>query len=226
MTPAKDAMLRQAVHDEGWLQLPALTRDPNDAIFAAFTRRKTTKETSPTPLSMQDLSDLLWSAYGVNRGVGPFGVPGRTAASASNSQEIDLYVALADGTYSYDGLSHRLAPISHSDVRALALTPGQPDVTVAPVVLIYAVDVHRLTDTAGFDEPGLHDPEVQKSYYYVDTGLIAGNVYLFAAARGLAAWFHNCDRSGLAKHLGLNAQQRVLFAQSVGYPPMSPSFGQ
>ncbi len=57
---------------------------------------------------------------------------------------------------------------------------------------------------AGFDEPGLHDPEVQKSYYYVDAGLIAGNVYLFAASRGLAAWFHNCDRPALSTRLGLD----------------------
>jgi|SRR5271165_270844 len=64
----------------------------------------------------------------------------------------------------------------------------------------------------------LPDPEVQKSYYYVDTGLIAGNVYLFAAAQGLAAWFHNCDTAGLAQRLGLRAEQRVLFAQSIGYP--------
>ncbi|MGZ4526098.1 MAG: nitroreductase family protein [Mycobacterium sp.] len=218
MNSAKDTTARKAASDDGWLQLPASGHDPNDPIAAAFTRRRTTKETSPRPLSMQDLSNLLWSAYGVNREAGPFGAPGRTAASASNSQEIDLYVALADGTYLYDGAGHRLARITHSDVRASALTPGQPDVTVAPVLLIYVVDVHRLTHTAGFDEPGLHDPEVQKSYYYVDTGLIAGNVYLFAAAQGLAAWFHNCDRAGLARRLGLHAQQRVLFAQSVGYP--------
>jgi hypothetical protein len=56
------------------------------------------------------------------------------------------------------------------------------------------------------------------SYYYVDTGLIAGNVYLFAAAQGLAAWFHNCHRTDLARRLGLREEQRVLFAQSVGYP--------
>jgi nitroreductase len=216
MTPARDTMQSKAT--VGWLQLPASAHNADDPIAVAFERRRTTKEISPTPLSMQDLSDLLWSAYGVNREVGPFGAPGRTAASASNSQEIDLYVALADGTYRYDGVGHRLARITHSDARAKALTPGQPDVTVAPVLLVYVVDVDRLAHTVGFDEPGLHDPEVQKSYYYVDTGLIAENVYLFAAAHGLAAWFHNCDRAGLAEHLGLSRQQHVLFAQSVGYP--------
>ena len=83
---------------------------------------------------------------------------------------------------------------------------------------IYVVDLDRFTHTSAFDEPGLHDPEMQRSYYYVDTGLIAENVYLFAAAHELAAWFHNCDRASLVQSLKLKVEQRVLFAQSVGYP--------
>ena len=201
------------------LQLPAPTLDGDDPILAAFQRRKTTRDISPTPLSLRQLSDLLWSAFGVNREVGPFGAAGRTAGSASNSQEIDLYVALADGAYRYDVTNCRLQLVTDGDLRANAITPGQPGVTpAAPVALIYVADLHRLTHTVGFDEPGLHDPEVQKSYYYVDTGLIAQNVYFFAAAPGLATWFHNCDRTGLARRLELAPRQRVLFAQSVGYP--------
>ena len=201
------------------LQLPAPAIARDDPILAALQRRQTIREISPTPLSLRQLSDLLWSAFGVNREVDPFGAPGRTAGSASNSQEIDLYVALAGATYLYDAVNCRLVLVTDGDLRASAMTPGQRDVTAAaPVQLIYVVDLHRLTHTMGFDEPRLHDPEVQKSYYYVDTGLIAENFYLFAAAHGLAAWFHNCDRSTLSQRLGLYAQQRVLFAQSVGYP--------
>ena len=74
-----------------------------------------------------------------------------------------------------------------------------------------------------FRSPGFKNPEVQKSYYYVDTGIIASNVYLFAASQGLAAWFHNCDRSALALELKLRADERVLFAQSVGYPAEAES---
>ena len=74
---------------------------------------------------------------------------------------------------------------------------------------------HRLLPVV-FQEPGLRDPEVQRSYYYLDTGMIAANVYLFAASVGLAAWFHNCDRSRLAARLGLRDDQRVLFAQTLG----------
>lgn len=201
------------------IQLPLPSSNQEISVVTALEQRKTTREISATPLPMPLLSNLLWAAFGVNRRTGPFGLPGRTAASASNSQEIDLYVALEEGVYLYDALNNRLAPIVAGDLRGNALTPGQRGVeTKAPVHLIYVVDVHRLTHTAGFQEPGLHDPEVQKAYYYVDTGLIAGNVYMFAAAQGLAAWFHNCDKGSLAQRLGLRAEQRVLFAQSVGYP--------
>ena len=62
------------------------------------------------------------------------------------------------------------------------------------------------------------DPEIQKSYYNVAVGLIAGNVYVFAASQGLAAWFHNCNKPELAAALKLRPEQRVLFAQTVGYP--------
>ncbi|HYW91480.1 MAG TPA: nitroreductase family protein [Gammaproteobacteria bacterium] len=188
-------------------------------MFQALEQRRTTRAIRPDPLPLQTLSNLLWAAFGVNRQNGPFGMTGRTAASASNSQEIDVYVALADTTHLYDPLSHVLSPVAAGDLRASALTPGQPVGEVeAPVQLIYVVDLERLEQSSGFDEPGLRDPEVQKSYYYVDTGLIAANVYLFAAGERLATWFHNCDRQALAIRLALSSRQHVLFAQSVGHP--------
>jgi hypothetical protein len=112
-----------------------------------------------------------------------------------------------------------LSPVVATDLRQLAMTPGQNAVSVlAPVQLIYVADIHRLAHTAGLQEPRLQDSEWQKAYYYVDTGLIAGNVHLFAAAQGLAAWFHYCDRPALAQRLGLAPEQQALFAQSVGFP--------
>jgi len=201
------------------IELPAPGGDDSCSVFEALEKRRTIREIDAKPLPLQILSNLLWAAWGVNRTTGPFGATGRTAASASNSQEIDLYVLLETGAYLYHAVANRLEPIAESDLRRKALTPGQRDIDAkAPVQLVYVVDIDRLTHTVGFEEPGLHDPEVQKSYYFVDTGLIAGNVYLFAAANALAAWFHNCDRMGLATYLRLRPQQRVLFAQSVGYP--------
>ena len=201
------------------IKLPRLILDYDKSLLKALQQRKTIREISDKNISSQILSNLLWAAYGVNRKKGPFGIPGRTAASASNSQEIDVYVALPEGIYLYDAFHHRLLPVVAGDLRTLAIGKGQSNFgSKAPVRLIYIVDVNKLSNTSGFQEPGLQDPEIQKSYYYVDTGLIAGNVYLFAASHGLASWFHNCNKTALAANLKLRPDQRILFAQTVGYP--------
>ncbi len=199
------------------LPKPAPARGPS--LVRALQLRTTTREIGPRKLPSQTLSDLLWAACGVNRKKGPFGIPGRTAASASNSQEIDVYVALEDATCLYDPLRHALVPVTDGDLRRFAIGRGQGGAGAdAPVRLIYVADVDKLVHTAGYQEPGLRNPDVQRSYCYVDTGMIAANVYLFACSVGLAAWFHNCDRSELQAKLNLRPDQRVLFAQTVGYP--------
>ncbi len=81
------------------IALPLPACEGSMPVFAALARRKTTREISATPLPLPVLSNLLWAAFGVNRKLGPFGLHGRTAASASNSQEIDLYVALEEGVF-------------------------------------------------------------------------------------------------------------------------------
>jgi nitroreductase len=187
-------------------------------VQSALEKRKTVREISEKKLSAQTLSNLLWSARGVNRKKGPFGVPGITAGSASNAQEIDLYVALEEGVYLYDPAHHRLALVVVGDFRVFALGEAQGKTGArAPARLIYVVDIDKFSK-AGFQEPGLNTPETQKAYYYIDTGLIAGNVYLFAASQGLAAWFHNCNKAELSKILKLRNDQHVLFGQTVGYP--------
>jgi hypothetical protein len=201
------------------VKLPEPRLGRGKSVFKALQERITTREISEKKLPLQVISNLLWAANGVNRKKGPFGIAGRTAASASNSQEIDLYAVLQEGVYLYDALTHSLLPVTAQDLRSMAIGEGQSDFAArAPFHIIYAADVSKLSHTKGFQEPGLQDPEVQKSYYYVDTGLIAGNVYLFAAACGLASWFHNCRKSVLESKLNLHAGQRVLFGQTVGYP--------
>lgn len=200
------------------IELPKPKFRKAKTVTEALKNRKTTREIGEKKLSIQELSNLLWAANGVNRKIGPFGLPGRTAASASNSQEIDIYVALTEGIYLYDAIRHRLLPKVSSDFRKLAIGKSQADlIKNAPVQLIYVADIHKLTHTAGFQEPGLQDSEVQKSYYFVDTGLVAGNVYLYSASQSLAVWFHNCNKEELIKILKLRSDQRVLFGQTIGY---------
>ena len=200
------------------IKLPSPKHTGGKTVMEALQKRRTVRTISNKKLSIQVLSNLLWAAFGINRGKGPFGVQGRTAASASNSQEIDLYIALPEGIYLYESFPHCLKPIVAGDLRAMAISKGQGSAGAnAPVRIIYVVDIGKFSK-AGFQEPGLKDPEIQKSYYYVDTGLIAGNVALFAASQGLTAWFHNCQKAGLAVKLKLRVDQHVLFAQTIGWP--------
>ena len=197
------------------VSLPKPETDGGKSVLAALQERKTIRNISAKPLPPQVLSNLLWAAFGVNRPRGSFGKPGRTAASASNSQEIDLYVALAEGVYRYEAIPHRLAPVLAGDFRARA---GRGAAAKAPVNIFFVADLTRYDTGPGQPDRSIGNPEVQKGYYFVATGLIASNVYLFAASQGLAAWFHNCNRDAAAKEFKLRPDQRVLYAQTVGYP--------
>jgi len=210
-------MNNSKIRDLQPVPLPKPVFDRCGTVFEALKARRTSRAIGDKKISLQILSDILWAAQGVNRVEGPFGGPGRTAGSASNSQEICVYVAMEEGIYLYEPDSHTLIPVAAGDSRGLAIGPGQSKAgTNAPIRLIYVVDIDRFKK-AGFQEPGLYDAEVQKSYYFVDTGLIAQNVYLAAVSLGLASWFHNCDKSSLEKKLGLKPQQHALFGQTIGY---------
>lgn len=189
--------------------------DGGKSVLAALKERRTIRNIKAEKLPPQALSNLLWAAFGVNRESGSFGKPGRTAASASNSQEIDLYITLPEGVYLYEAVGHHLTPVVAGDFRARS---GRGSAGTAPVNIFYVVDLARYSLGPGQPDRRIGDPEIQKSYYYTATGLIAGNVYLFAASQGLAAWFHNCDKENTAREFKLRPEQRVLFAQTVGYP--------
>jgi nitroreductase len=195
--------------------LPAPEKDGGKSILAALLERKTNRTISSKELSTQVLSNLLWAAFGVNREKAGFNKKGRTAPSASNSQEIDLYVALPAGVYLYEAIPHRLSPVAAGDFRKRS---GRGSAATAPVNIFYIVDLSRYDMGPSQPDRAIGDPEVQKSYYYTDTGFIAQNVYLFAASQGLAAWFHNCDKENTIKEFNLRTNQRVLFAQTIGYP--------
>jgi hypothetical protein len=199
------------------IMLPKPEKDGGKSVLAAIQERRTNRSISPDPLPPQMLSNLLWAAFGVNRPEGMRGKPGRTAASASNSQEIDLYVALPKGVYLYEAVSHRLRPVVAGDFRARA---GRGGAATAPVNIFYIVDLKKYV-LEGQPDRNIGDAEVQKSYYFCATGLIASNVYLFAASQGLAAWFHNCDKVNTPKEFKLRPEQQVLFAQTVGHPAKS-----
>jgi len=165
--------------------------------------RKSTRDFRPDKLPPQTLANLLWAGFGVNRHDGR-----RTAPSASNHQEIDIYVATADGLYVYDAEGNRLHAVLHDDVREK--TGIQPFVGNAPVNLVYVADLAK----AGTDSAE-RDMDVA-----ADTGFIAENVYLFCASEGLATVVRgSIDRRALSSAMRLRSDQRIILAQTVGYPP-------
>ncbi len=193
--------------------LPRPEKEGGKSVLAALWERKTIRTISDMKLSPQMLSNLLWAAWGVNRESGPSGRLGRTAASARNAQEIDLYVVLPEGIYLYEAVPHRLAPIVGGDHRdKMGGRAGGGGASVAPVSLVFVADFARLK------QGGISEPESQKFCASVATGLIVGNVHLFAASQGLAAWFHSCNKQALIEQLKLRPDQQVQYAQTVGYP--------
>jgi hypothetical protein len=205
-------------HEKSSLQiivLPEPEKTGGKSLMQSLQERKTSREIKSMDLPMQIISNLLWAAFGVNRKTASFGKSGRTAPSASNSQEIDLYVTLSGGVYIYDPLHHRLVPVATGDFRKRS---GRRVGALAPVHIFYVADMGKYDLGPDQPDPNIGDKEVQKSYYYTDTGFIAQNVYLYAASTGLAAWFHNCDKVNTINEFNLKPGQKVLFAQSVGYP--------
>ena len=100
------------------IQLSAPDMERGVTLMQAFADRKSTREFAPEMLSSQDLSDLLWAANGINRQDGK-----RTAPSAMNRQDIDIYVCMKEGAYFYDHKKHSLDPVTDQDIRTLKKAP-------------------------------------------------------------------------------------------------------
>jgi SagB-type dehydrogenase family enzyme len=172
-------------------------------LMQALKERKTSRSFSDRKLPDQVLSNLLWAAFGVNRPDGH-----RTAPSARNWQEIDVYVATADGLFLYEARSHSLKRVLTDDLRAA--TGAQDFVRSAPVNLIYVANLDKVSARSS-DERDL--------FVGADCGFIAQNVYLYCASEGLSTVVRGMvDREKLAKAMKLRSSQEILLAQTVGYP--------
>jgi SagB-type dehydrogenase family enzyme len=185
------------------IHLPPPQTSGGRPLMQVLKDRHSTREFSSQKLSPQVLSNLLWAAFGVNRPDGK-----RTAPSAMNWQEIDIYVATQDGLYVYNANANALDPVLAEDVRGA--TGQQPFVKEAPVNLVYVSDLAKARRVGGED---------QLLFTAADTGFIAQNVYLFCASEGLAVVVRgSVDRPALAKLMKLRPDQRIILAQTVGYP--------
>ncbi len=186
------------------ISLPAPRLDAGRPLMQCLKDRQSLREFQPTPLPSQVLAELLWAAYGINRADSGK----RTAPSAVNWQNIDIYAALADGLYLYEPKGHKLIQVVAEDIRPL--TGLQEFVKTAPLNLIYVADLAKIPRG---------NEEEKRFYSAAHTGFISQNVYLYCASEGLATVVRAMiNREELAKAMHLRPEQQIILAQTVGYP--------
>lgn len=168
-------------------------------VMTALEKRHSTREYANKKLNMQDLSDLLWAAVGINRPESGK----RTAPTALNKQEIDVYVCLAEGTYLYNAKAHELIPVAKGDFRP-AVAGGQAFVTQAPVCLVIVGDLSKFNGEILMPA--------------VDAGIVSQNISLFCSGAGLVTVPRaSMDQVKLKTALKLKESQRPLMNHPVGY---------
>jgi SagB-type dehydrogenase family enzyme len=190
--------------DDTMIKLPPPDMQGGKPLMQALKERHSSREFSTKPLPQELLANLLWAATGVNRPQ----TGQRTAPSARDWREIDVYVATVDGVFVYLPDEHALRQVGKADIRAR--TGMQDFVATAPVNLIYVANLERMSGA---------DADSQALYGATDTGFVAQNVYLFCASAGLGAVVRgSIDRDALGAALGLTTRQKIILAHSVGYP--------
>jgi nitroreductase len=212
--------------------------DPNKKrglpLMEALSVRASVREWSDKEVGMQDLSDLLWAANGINRPE----IKKRTASSAMNAQDVDIYVFMKDGVYLYDALGQALIPVIAGDLRSqIGMAPGggpggppgpkpegapmpmpgappgpgpggQPP--SAPIQLVLVSDMSRFP--AG-------TPELKYEWAAIDTGIVSQNISLFCAATGMATRPRaSIDKDRIKRLLKLKDAQHPFLNHPIGYP--------
>jgi SagB-type dehydrogenase family enzyme len=192
------------------VKLPAPDMKGGKPLMQCLSDRKSDRSIGTKKLPVQILSNLLWAACGINR---PHS-GNRTAPSAHNWQEIDVYAAMEEGLYLYNPKTHTLEPVVKSDLRKHTARLSQPlrsSVVGAPLQLIYVADYARM-------RPGLGDEE-RKFYCATDSAFIGQNVYLYCASEGLSSIIRTFfDATSLAREMKLKDTQKIMMVQAVGYP--------
>lgn len=193
----------EAAHLPRILALPAPRLHRGVSLAEALEQRASAREFSGRPLELATLAGVLWAACGVNRPESGH----RTAPSARNWQEVDVYVATAQDIRLYDAAHQTLARVGEGDHRAA--TGLQDFAAHAAANLVFVADYARMADAS---------TESRNLYAAIDTGVMVQNVYLYCAAAGLACVVRGLvDREALARLLRLRPAQHVIVAQSVGY---------
>ena len=186
------------------IQLPEPRMTGGRPLMEALKERQSLRDYSAEKLPLQELSNILWAGFGINRPESGR----RTAPSAMNRQEIDIYAATADGLYLYDASANALKTVLTEDIRAI--TGGEPWVKEAAVNFIFVADFARMADVS---------MEKKIIFSAICAGCISQNIALYCASEGLATVVRAApENPELVLKMKLGPEQRIMLAQSAGYP--------
>lgn len=188
----------------------------NVSVRQALEQRRSTRLYAPEPVDAETMLGLLFAANGVNRPE----IDGRTAPSWHGAKDVEIYVAQGGGVDWFNTSANKLVRVMDEDIRTM--TSPEPFVGKAPAVLIYVSDFNRLRESAASFEAGQPEEVTARQHEiaaYVDTAVIAQNVYLFCAAEGLGTCLvGGADPAAISEALNLKPHQQVTYVQPVGYP--------
>ena len=183
------------------VQLPEPQTSGGMPLMEALMARKSTRSYTNQQLTQQQLSNLLWAAWGFNR------PDKRTAPSSQNKQEMELYVITDKAVYRYNAKSNILVLIKKGNHREAA--GKQEFVKEAPINIVMVAN--KALMATGSEER-------QRITAGTDAGYISQNIYLYCASEGLGSVARGSfDRDELRKVLKLNDDQFIVLCQTVGY---------
>ncbi|MDK2978577.1 MAG: hypothetical protein PWP52_1291 [Bacteroidales bacterium] len=185
------------------IELPEPDKAGGMPLMQAINERHSSRNFVDKALTKQQLSELLWVAYGINRPASEK----HTIPTSRNRQDIEVYLTTKDGVFKYLPEEHALSQISNEDKRKLA---GMQDfVKNASVNLIYVSDFDKLGDSSD---------DIKTMTAATHCGFIGQNVYLYCASEGLISVFRAMiDKEKAAELLQLKGNKHVIYSQSVGY---------
>lgn len=203
-TETMEEKVRTEIPADSIIQLMEPDKTFDVSLMQALSDRKSRREFSNKQISLEELSSLLWAANGINREDGR-----RTAPSAVNSQDIDIYVCMASGAYLYDAKESQLKLITTEDLRLAVAAQQQVE---APLFLVMVADVSR------YPEGLASQREVVEKLACMDAGYVSGNIGLFCSAAQLATVPRaSMDKEALTKALNLTDTQILVLNNPVGY---------
>jgi nitroreductase len=192
-----------AIHAQN-IQLPAPEKIGGMPLMEALNNRKTHRDFSDKELTQQQLSNLLWAASGVNREDGRM-----TAPTASNNQQIVIFVGLKGGVYEYLPKTNELLLVVPGDHRAVF--GRQAFVATAPVVLGFVSDWTKM-------ERYGDNTDAKQKYSHTDAGNVSQNVYLYCASAGMGTVaLGNYDADLFMKTLKLPSNYYPVLNQALGF---------